>query len=161
MAGGPALPIEFSRVSGDGRLTAVIDRAHGEVCVTRFAISPQRTVTAAAEDLRRRESSNIASIGFYDTKSSQSSTQLYTEQPQIVDAVRTWCAANNVDSLIWTALGSNFDDKARGPFSVDAAIKYLQGLNHDARGLALRYIRRAPPETATPLRRKVQEYWPG
>lgn len=37
--GGPVLPIEFSRVSGDGRLTLVIDPLHGVPVTTRFAPS--------------------------------------------------------------------------------------------------------------------------
>ena len=37
--GGPVLPIEFSRISDDGRLTLVIDERHGVDVPTRYAFS--------------------------------------------------------------------------------------------------------------------------
>jgi hypothetical protein len=37
--GGPSLPIEFSRISKDGRLTLVIDPIHGTPCDTFYAVS--------------------------------------------------------------------------------------------------------------------------
>jgi hypothetical protein len=37
--GGPKLPIEFSRISKDGRLTLVIDEHHGTPVPTRVATS--------------------------------------------------------------------------------------------------------------------------
>jgi hypothetical protein len=39
MEGGPVLPIEFSRVSDNGRLTLVIDEGHGVDVPTRYALS--------------------------------------------------------------------------------------------------------------------------
>jgi hypothetical protein len=37
--GGPVLPIEFSRVSSDGRLTLVIDEQYGVDVITRYVLS--------------------------------------------------------------------------------------------------------------------------
>jgi hypothetical protein len=38
------------------------------------------------------------------------------------------------------------------PFSVKAAIRYLEALNGETLDFALNYIRRAPPEVQTPVR---------
>lgn len=74
--GGPVLPIEFSRVSGYGRLTLVIDPLHG-----------------------------VASEG-------------------------------------------------RPPFSVPAAVAYVNGLTGDTQIRAFEYLHRAPAEISTPVRRQ-------
>ena len=39
IGGGPVLPLEFSRVSKDGRLTLVIDHTNGVAVTTSYAIS--------------------------------------------------------------------------------------------------------------------------
>ena len=63
------------------------------------------------------------------------------------------------------ALTSNFDeaDKGAEPFSVTAAIRYLETLEgRDAVQFAraLAYIRNAPPEVETPVREEVAKRWP-
>jgi len=52
---GPLLPIEFCRISGDGRLTLVIDETFGAVCTTCSARSAIEDLDAAIENLRVRE----------------------------------------------------------------------------------------------------------
>jgi hypothetical protein len=50
---GPLLPIEFCRVSKDGRLTLAIDETFGDVCTTYSAPSAFADLGAALENLRR------------------------------------------------------------------------------------------------------------
>src|SRR6185437_8748825 len=52
---GPRLPIEFCRISRDGRLTLVIDEAFGVPCKTYSARSSFGELNAAIENLRFRE----------------------------------------------------------------------------------------------------------
>ena len=52
---GPELPIEFSRISVDARLTLVIDPADGSPVKTRYVLSPRTSLDDAIEDLRSRE----------------------------------------------------------------------------------------------------------
>jgi hypothetical protein len=60
-------------------------------------------------------------------------------------------------TLIWTAIGPRFKERATEDFSVEAAIRYLSGLRDPARALALDYIRNAPEEVVTPVRTKTKE----
>ena len=48
---GPCLPIEFCRVSSDGRLTLVIDESFGAPCVTYSALSVFDDLDTAIENL--------------------------------------------------------------------------------------------------------------
>jgi hypothetical protein len=161
-ADGPRLPIEFCRVSGDGRLTLVIEEAFGTACQTYFAESASGDLDAAIENLRLREGMPSAKgVGFVDVGSGKQSDRANSRHPKAVAAIKTWIPAIGFDAAIWTALASNFreTDKAGEPFSVEAAIRYLESLDAPQRSEALDYIRKAPPKVQTPVRAAVNERW--
>lgn len=161
---GPLLPIEFCRVSRDGRLTLVIDETYGAVCTTYSAPSAFRTLDEAIDNLRLREGTHASAIGAVEAASggTRGATQGH---PQAVAAIAAWAASNGYDAAIWMALRSNFDefDKGGEPFSVMAAVRYLKALearDGEAFTCALKYIRQAPDEVDTPVRVEVARRWP-
>lgn len=170
--GGPHLPIEFCRVSGGGRLTLVIDEAFGASCPTYVAESACGDLDAALKNLWIREGSqeevlpkNVRThgrVGFVELASGHCSASAMERHPKAVVTIRTWAQANGFDAAIWTALASNFSDsdKAGEPWSVEAAIRYLELLDPQKRDASLRYIRSAPPEVQTPVRAAVNRRWP-
>ena len=160
---GPQLPIEFCRVSSDGRLTLVIDEAFGASCATYIAASASGDLDAAIENLRLREGMPSAKgVGFVDVASGKQSDRAKERHPSAVASIKAWAQANGFDAAIWTALASNFHepDKAGEPFSVEAAIRYLKALDAPKLDAALGYIRSAPPEVQTPVRAAVNARWP-
>ena len=71
---GPLLPIEFCRVSADGRLTLVIDERFGSVCTSYSAPSAHENLDAAIENLSAREGMQDArAIGFVEVASDKRS----------------------------------------------------------------------------------------
>lgn len=170
--GGPQLPVEFCRVSSDGRLTLVIDEAFGASCPIYIADSACGNLDAALENLWIREGSQDEArpknvrrhgrVGFVEVASNDCSAKAMERYPRGVATIRTWTQANGFDAAIWTALASNFDepDKAGEPFSVEAAIGYLERLDAARLDAALGYIRSAPPEVQTPVRAAVNTRWP-
>jgi hypothetical protein len=62
VAGGPILPVEFCRISADGRLTLVIEETHGSLCATYHAPSVYDDLRFARENLSLRE--GTANVGF-------------------------------------------------------------------------------------------------
>jgi hypothetical protein len=165
-ANGPLLPIEFCRVSHDGRLTLVIDESFGAICKTYSAPSALQHLAAAIENLYQREGMLSArGVGFVEPASGQPSDIAIERHPEAVATIAAWATANGYDAAIWTALASNFDDLNAGgePFSVTAAIRYLEALEgRDAAAFAgaLAYVRKAPPEVETPVRDEVARRWP-
>ena len=163
---GPLLPIEFCRISADGRLTLVIDETFGDVCTSYAAESALESLDAAIEDLRLREdASNARAMGFVEPASSRQSDFAMQRHPEAVATIAAWAASNGYDAAIWTALASNFDASGAGgePFSVTAAIRYLERLqaeDADKFARALAYIRQAPAEVQTPVRDRVSKRWP-
>lgn len=158
---GPALPIEFSRISKDRRLTLVIDEACGTRCLIYAAESARADLAGAAENLRLREGMpGIKGIGFVVTTSGRQSATAEDRHPGAVAVIAAWARTAGYDAAIWTALASNFLQETSEAFSVTAAIRHLEKLDDPARAGALNYIRRAPREVQTPLRSAVNLRWP-
>ena len=82
--------------------------------------------------------------------------------PTAVAEIRDWADLNGRPAVIWTALASNFHEptKANEPFSVEAAIRYLETRDVATLRSALAYIRQAPPQIQTPVREAVRKRWP-
>jgi len=163
---GPLLPVEFCRISADGRLTLVVDETFGAVCTTYSAPSALENLDAAIENLKLREGMRHArEVGFVEPASSQRSDIALQRHPEAVATIAAWATANGYAAAIRTALTSNFGEPDKGgePFSVTAALRYLETLEREdaakfARALA--YIRNAPPEVETPVREEVARRWP-
>ncbi len=169
---GPHLQVEFSRVSSDGRLTLVIDEAFGAMCATYVAPSAFDGLDCALENLWMREGSQgerlptdiraQGRVGFVDRIAGRESAKAKERHPRAVETIDAWTAANGYDAAVWTALASNFHnpDRAGEPFSIEAAMRYLEARNAATLHEALIYIRRAPAEVRTPMRAAVIARWP-
>ena len=160
---GPHLPVEFCRVSRDGRLTLVIDETFGASCITYSAMSALGDLRAAIDNLRLCEGMpGPASVGFVDVASGRRGDRAMDRHPQAVATISAWAAAYGFDAAIWTALGRKFHEPERAaePFSVEAAIRYLETRDDATLRTALSYIRKAPQEVQTPVRAAVTLRWP-
>ncbi len=150
--GGPVLPIEFARISGDGRLTLVVDLAAGVPVPTRFVESSRQQSEATVADLRAREQTSIKYIGYV---SRQNGTR-HGREERVVRAIEDWADKVAVDGVVWTDLPANFCKRCGAEFSAQAAVDYLMSLKDPAREKALEYIAKAPPEVDTPVRRLLK-----
>ncbi len=145
---GPTLPIEFSRISRDGRLTLIIDTDHGDPVPTWCApAAAAPDIASAVGDLALREGCPENRIGQVRVDGGLSDDHGATE------VIAKWCRMGGWDGAVWTDLISTFHDRTGTPYSVDAAIGYLDGLTGDTRDRAIEYLERAPVTTDTPLRR--------
>ena len=154
--GGPVLPIEFSRISDDGRLTLVIDERHGVDVPTRHAFSSLSDLDEAITDLQEREGTPFRNrSGFIDAARNHTCDRARAKHPVACQRIRAWAEDHEFGAVIWTAIGPRFREKVGVPFSVDAAVRYLAGLQEPTRTSALDYMRRAPADVVTPVRKKV------
>lgn len=158
---GPSLPLEFSRVSLDRRLTLVIDEDRGTPCTTYVAPSAHLDLDEAIDNLRRRESMpGPDGIGFIDTLAHTRNETAWERHPRSIVTIESWALRMGYGAVIWTALASNFLDQTGTAFSLDAAIGHLASLQGENLESALRYFRHAPPEIRSPLREAVDRRWP-
>lgn len=154
--GGPLLKVEFSRISSDGRLTLVMDPNNEEQVSTRYVRSPRADMSDAIEDLRKRESTGTKCIGFVNLRDGKSRCNADRSAEA---EIKKWAKSHGFDGVVWTDLKSNFQDEHCDglPFSLDNAVDYLQALPKNVAERARRYVRNAPSEIDTPLRRRLQE----
>lgn len=154
--GGPLLPIEFSRIPKNRRLTLVIDEEDGVDVYTRFAVSRQDDLDHAINDLQAREGTpNRDWIGFYDLASDRCSEWAMFSHPRACTRIKEWTNCHQFDAAIWTALAPNFCEKMEEPFSVEAALRYIDTLPEAERAVATEYITKAPEEVTTPFRKRL------
>jgi hypothetical protein len=151
---GPALKIEFCRISQTrlGALTLVIDDEHGTPTTVGWCVSKRTKLDDAMCDLRSREGTTLDQIGRIAIPQRANPT---TATPANA-AIENWAQGKELAAVIWTALGSNFQEKTKQRFSVDAAITHLKSLPPEAKAKAAEYIWRAPRFVNTPLRAAME-----
>jgi hypothetical protein len=147
--GGPKLPIEFSRVSSDERLTLAIDSCAATV-PTRYAISARADLDDAICDLAIREGTDKRNIGNVEAAAKTDDT--------VKEVIRSWAQKNGFDAVVWTDLKPNFKKKKQQAFSLEAAEKHLRQLSGVCQRNALLYIKKAPQEVVTPLRQHLRNW---
>lgn len=152
--GGVILPIEFARISRDGRLTLVITEEYGTDIETYWAISKYSKLEEAIENLRIREGTNKKGIGFVDLNTNENQSKF--SQP-LLDKITAWANEKSIDTVIWTDLKGNFSEKQKKEFSYENAEKYLMNLSGEAKKKADEYIKKAPELTMTKLRERINE----
>jgi hypothetical protein len=161
---GPNLPVEFCRVSKNHRLTLIIDETYGTLCQTYAATSAFTSLDEAVENLREREvMSSVADIGFIELASNDRARAAAKRHPHALETIADWTRTAGYEAAIWTALDSHFETSTAEPFSVNAAMRFLENLEqHDPEAFAraLEYIRNAPAATQTPVRERVAAQWP-
>lgn len=154
---GPKLPIEFARISQDGRLTLVI-LLSAEEQPTYWALSEFDNLDDACRNLREREGSKSKDIHRLTAEGPAAA-----HIPVIVkESVRNWLAAKrDIDAAIWTGLTTNWPKKPG--FTPEDAIRYLKELKSEkdratsTYDRAREYVKNAPPLIQTKVRRAMQQ----
>lgn len=141
------------RVVVPGDVTLVIDPKHGALCTVVYALSTRSDPAEAIEDLRCREDTSAEKIGRFladDPKPDRG------QDDAALGKISAWAKKINLDVVLWTALGGNFDADTKKDF-VRAAVKYVQELKAEGKAKAAEYVWRAPDFVRTPLREALQK----
>jgi hypothetical protein len=138
---GPVLKIEFSRISGDGRLTLVIDPDHGTDVTTYHVRSSRSELRDAVCDLMIREGTDRKNIGVCSADHKQDCCE---NHPAILPILHTWLEATEFDAVIWADLESNYKKKRKHDFVEADALSYLNRLPPVCKTNAINYIAQAP-----------------
>lgn len=149
---GPALPLEFARVSTDGRVTLVICSVPHRVPAL-WARLEVRDLDSAKRVLANREEmeeSQIArSIGFCDLLSERA-------YGCYAGDIGSWAKTKELDSVVWTNLKCGFQDSRGVLPSAEQVLEHLRTLDDSGSAAAEEYIRKAPRQIDTPYRREME-----
>jgi hypothetical protein len=150
---GPFLPLEFARISNDDRVTLVLlEGATPVQCLwTNMFLDD---LLAARYDLMKREmrsedQRNLDKIGFWTRTSNSGSLG--------VSQIGQWAVPKmDIDAVIWTALlPKGFCDRYCESLS-DKVVEHLGSLLPPKREKAEEYVRRAPTQVRTNVRRAIE-----
>ena len=148
---GPILPIEFARISKDGRLTLVIhpDSA-GQRTLWSAAVSEDMNTVRKTMEEREGTSSGFIHSGTADGQSSDGVTK------EVRDAIARWLEEHReFQGCVWTGLAGNWKEKQKSDFSIPRVVQYLKALPNADR--AREYIRNTPPQIQTAARKAIRE----
>jgi hypothetical protein len=157
-AEGPMLPIEFSRVAMDGRVTLVIDPGAPPIrtyCV-RLDVTSLEAATRAL-GIREKIAPNRLNdwIGVQTRETSaRNSGEMFAE---FREGITEWLTAQPLDAVVWTALPPRAPDGNFEHPSLDVLLRHLASLEGSALARAEEYIRRAPEAVRTPRRERFEE----
>ncbi len=155
---GPALPLEFSRVSPKRKkaLALIVDPDHGTECATGLVVSKRKTLDDAIQDLAARERAPLDRIGHASLAGRWQSTVSGLETH-----LEVWLRTSGFAAAVWTDLPGNFQAETGTPFTIRTAIEYLRTLEGASLLEAKRYIELAPEETMTALRKALhrEDWW--
>lgn len=153
---GPVLPIEFLRISRDGRLTLVIDNKNGSMVRTLWTLLDCEDIEDAKNKLSLRESGQkfgktgikvVDALSIYDE----------INENIVKQTIFKWLQEMKLDGVVWTALPPKFDGENYKAPTLDQVINYLKNLNKDKQKKAEEYIRKAPIQINTKYRKKIIE----
>lgn len=152
---GPTLPIEFARISKDGRLTLVIT-ASGTTVPVLYTLSKYHSLNEAILNLAVREGVGRKSIGNYDRKSDT----FYPNFPY-KNEIKNWIKNTDFDAVIWTNLGENWNIKNDNGDVIcqivpKKRIEYLKEIHGNTSALAEEYIRKTPLQIQTDFRKEIE-----
>ncbi len=149
-SGGPALPVEFSRISPKRlqALVLIVDTRLGHACPTCYIRSARNRLDEAVTDLAARERCERRFV--HTARAGERRTPLD-------GSVSAWLESEGLDAALWASLPGNFEEVSGTPFSHTNALAWLRGLEGDSLDEARRYIASAPSSTDTPLRRYLAD----
>ncbi len=156
---GPSLPIEFARISEDGRLTLVIQPS-AENQTVYWAVSEFGEVAKARCNLQAREGTIPRHVHYLATDGTCAKDVL----EQVRESVQVWLRVHeDVGAVIWTGLPTNWPNKRGCDFTPEDAVRYLEELESDRNRAvstfvrAQEYVKNTPPQIKTKVRRAMQE----
>ena len=144
---GPRLPVEFTRVSGQGRLTLVVTEGAQPIPVL-WSLLSVASLDEAVQALAEREGCRRNAIGKWSAARSSGHPEC---RP-----VGDWTCRRKLPAVIWTALKPGFPGKRGKPLTRQQALDHLRSLNGAELLGAEEYIRRTPPLIRTPYRAAIE-----
>lgn len=157
---GPRLPIEFSRVALDGRVTLVIDPAAPGL--QTFWVPLDVTELEAAIDAlgeRERIPSGLRPRYVGALARGADGLDARGETPSAcLAAIGEWLEHEALDAVLWTALPSRTPGGELAHPSYETLLAHLRSLEGGDRARAEEYIRRTPRPIRTPRRARFEAH---
>ena len=154
---GPPLPIEFSRVALDGRVTLVVDPVV-DPSPSWWATLSAKSLAEAISALALREGVSPDRVGDWigaEQRGGGDGASGQTPGP-VRARIARWLETRPLDAVVWTALPARRPDGRLERPDGSELIEHLRRLEGPARERAEQYIRLAPERLRTPNRLRFE-----
>ncbi|MGO2357359.1 MAG: hypothetical protein ACTH6S_04015 [Mesonia sp.] len=149
---GPMLPLEFSRISNDFRLTLVLEPT-AKLVQSLYAISTNTTIDEAVLNLAVREGSARSAIGYYGKYTNETKLNDF----KYIENIKEWLTIHpEIDAVIWTNLKANWKKTDRVKSKKRDRLEHLKALDGSTKAIAEEYIRKAPFQITTNFRKEIE-----
>ena len=146
---GPFLPVEYARVSKDGRLTLVIVSGV-DLQKTLWAYSRYENLDDTRENLRVREGTVTRHVEYWEEGVTRVSGPTGL-------AISTWARKRGLRGVVWTALPPKDTGGLELAMPAEEALGYLSSLQGQVREAAREYVTKTPPQIDTKVRKLARE----
>lgn len=144
---GPVLPVEFTRISSDNRVTLIIDNQATTVR-TLWALMTCGDLDEAKKSLIDREGVKKDSLIHSISKNDETKDEIHL-------VIKNWLKEKDIDCAIWTGLSFSKKTDNKRP-SRDKIVDHLKKLNAIECRHAEEYIRKAPIQIDTDYRQQIE-----
>ena len=153
---GPLLPIEFARISNNGRITLVLHPGAKKIQAL-WAWADFSSLDETIENLCKREETTKERIGYISVTDKQRRCQVV---PLIFEEISAWARKKDIQAVVWTDLPSNFKEELGKQFNLENSIEYLLELKRNSPEeykKAVGYIKKTPSQVQTRNRQQIEE----
>ncbi|SHI60827.1 hypothetical protein SAMN04488096_10314 [Mesonia phycicola] len=149
----PMLPLEFSRISQDSRLTLVLD-PNAILVQSLYAISTNTTIEEVVLNLAVREGSARSAIGYYDKHTNKTKPNDF----KYIANIKEWLTNHpEINVVIWINLKANWEETDRVKSKTRSRLEYLKSLDGLTKTITEEYIRKTPIQIATNFRKEIEK----
>jgi hypothetical protein len=149
------LPVEFARISENGRLTLVVLPGYENQCKVLWITSQHHSVESAISNLAAQEGINPEHATGSIHGVLATGERLGNVLNEVAAPVCAWMnSVPNLRASIWTGLGegTRWQEHGYDGFTVANALDYLSGLQGEMRRSNAEYFTKAPRSIRTPVR---------
>jgi hypothetical protein len=147
---GPQVPIEMCRVSKTEKLVLAVSEENGVNNAVYFATAKETDLNKAIANFMKIENIGEKQIGVLDLKQKVASERA-NKFANVSRNIAQWAKKAGYDGVIVNLLGRAFKDRINVPFTVENAVKYVQGQPAKVKKEQVAYLKSIPAGINTPV----------
>ena len=118
------IPLNFSRISNDGRLTLVINQDKGNKGFIYYSETEIDNLNYAINILKKREKTNKNNIGYINITNKTYRNKNFSNDQ--LDYLYKYFKFKKINGVVWTDLSTNWLEKRNEKFTINNAINYIK-----------------------------------
>lgn len=146
----PQLPLEVCRVTAKGKLVLAVNEDCGVKNSVYFATAKSGDLNKVLGDFIKIEKIGMGQVGCLDLPAKQASPKA-NKQKKLSHEIALWAKAHGYNGVVYNLLGRRFKDILNIPFTVQAALDYVNTLEGKTKKAQVDYLKSVPDSIQSPV----------